>query len=106
MPNEISPGQLTPANYVAAFTRQTWAQFLGAGSRTARLRATAAGRTSRFTTGDRLLCFIDDVVRFVGVLEVTGTASPVPGDRLGRMGEFPIRVPVLISVERPLASAI
>ncbi len=52
--------------------QRTWQQFLDAGATVTGFRANKWKQVQRIAVGDHLLCYLTQVSRFVGVLEVVG----------------------------------
>ena len=75
------------------FTGTTWTEFQNAGSKVTGFRESRWNRVKKIKKGDRLLCYLTGVSRFVGVLEATGAAfrddSCIWKDQI-----FPSRLPV------------
>src|SRR5687768_572022 len=55
------------------FSPHTWQQFLDAGATVTGFRAHRWKQVQRIAVGDYMLCYLTQVSRFVGVLEVTST---------------------------------
>lgn len=77
------------------FTHETWQEFLAAGGEVSGFREKQWKSAQRVKSGDILLCYLTGIGRWIGVLEVTGTAyrdsSPIWSKNV-----FPVRLPVKI----------
>ena len=75
------------------FTGVTWNEFRNAGSKVTGFRETRLKTIQKIKEGDKFLCYLTGVSRFVGLLEVKGEAytceTPIWGDEI-----FPCRLPV------------
>ena len=80
------------------FTGVTWEEFRKAGSNISGFRESRWKTVQKIKKGDYLVCYLTGVSRFIGILEVTGTAfkdtSPVWSDE-----DFPCRLKVKPIVE-------
>lgn len=92
--------------YAVVFTESSWGLFKAAGGTTAAFPSGAWGRVAKLKSGDVLLCYMTDVMQWVGLLQVTGdpyigTEPPIWG-----VGVFPARVQVRVAEELPAGSAV
>lgn len=82
-----------PKYWTALFSGQTWQEFISAGADTAGYREARWKTVQSIQPGDRLLCYMTGVSRWVGLLEVTSAPywsnEPIWSDET-----FPCRVPV------------
>lgn len=79
------------------FTGETWDEFLKSGGKTSGYRESRWGTVQKMKVGDRLLCYLTGISRFVGVLEVI--SEPFKGtDKIWTSDTFPARVGVKILV--------
>lgn len=107
MDDEPGPGEVAERGYhVVAFTRPLWRRFRETGSTEAGFRSGSLGRTRRFSVGDVLLCYVVDGVGFVGALLVAGPAFETDDTSAWGTGDFPLRVPVEVSVALPEDEAV
>lgn len=56
--------------YLDLFTGETWDEFLAHGGHITGFRETRYGVATRVTVGDRFVCYVTGISRFVGILEV------------------------------------
>ncbi|MCC7406359.1 MAG: EVE domain-containing protein [Bdellovibrionales bacterium] len=75
------------------FTGKTWQEFLDAGGTVSGFRDGRWKAVQRMQPGDRLLCYLTGISRFVGVLEVTSGAFR-DTKKIWADAEFPCRVNV------------
>jgi hypothetical protein len=88
-----------PSKYwLDLFTAQTWKEFLDAGGTVSGFRESRRNSVRRLRPGDRLVCYLTGVSRFVGILEVTGPGY-TDSSTIWKDDVFPERVPVTV-VER------
>lgn len=97
---------MTKRNYwLDLFTGVTWEEFRKAGSKTSGFRESRWKTVQKIKKGDYFLCYLTGISRFIGILEVTGTAfkdtSPIWSDE-----DFPCRLKVKPIVELTPATAI
>ena len=87
------------------FTGVTWVEFRKAGSKISGFRESRWKTVQKIKKGDYLLCYLTGISRFIGILEVTGTAfkntSPIWSDE-----NFPCRLKVKPIVELTPETAI
>lgn len=77
--------------WLALFTGQTWDEFREAGATTVGFRAAKGTTVAKVLPGDKMLCYVTGVMRWVGVLEVIG---PSTDSRSIWAGDFPVRLQV------------
>ena len=82
------------------FTVQTYEEFQKAGARVSGFREHHWSRCQRVQNGDKLLCYLTGISRWVGVLTVTGPAYRSE-DRIWEMDMFPVRLPVEVVILLP-----
>jgi hypothetical protein len=82
------------------FTVQTYEEFQKAGTKVSGFRERQWNRCQRIQPGDRLLCYLTGISRWVGVLTVTGPAYHSE-DRIWEMEVFPVRLPVEAEILLP-----
>ncbi len=87
------------------FTGKSWQEFLNAGASVSGFREARWKTVQRLHPGDRLICYLTGISRFVGILEVTSEAyqetTPIWSDDL-----FPCRVQVKPLVTLDPATAV
>lgn len=93
------------ASYLGLFTVESWREFKRHGGAVMGFNEKKRSAASRLQPGDRILCYLSKVSAFVGVMEVAGPSyfdtKPIWSD-----GLFPVRLPVRILQELPMANAI
>lgn len=82
------------------FTVQTYEEFQKAGAKVSGFRERQWNRCQRLQPGDKLLCYLTGISRWVGVLTATGAAYR-SDDRIWEMEVFPVRLPVAAEVLLP-----
>jgi restriction system protein len=82
------------------FTVQTFEEFQKAGAKVSGFRDRQWNRCQRLQAGDKLLCYLTGISRWVGVLTVTGAAYRSE-DRIWEMDVFPVRLPVEADILLP-----
>ncbi|MBI2579372.1 MAG: EVE domain-containing protein [Candidatus Aenigmarchaeota archaeon] len=75
------------------FTGKTWQEFLDAGAEISGFREGRWKTVQKFQLGDRLLCYLTGISRFVGALEVTSETFR-DTKKIWSDAEFPCRVKV------------
>src|SRR5262245_45793164 len=75
------------------FTVQTYEEFQKAGARVSGFRERHWNRCQRILPGDKLLCYLTGISRWVGVLTVKGPAFRAT-DKIWEMEVFPVRLTV------------
>lgn len=95
----------TRTYWLDLFSPTTWQQFLEAGASVSGFRESRWKQVQQFAIGDYLLCYLTQVSRFVGVLEVVSepyrdTSHSIWDD------EFPCRVKVRVVAQLPLDNSI
>ena len=75
------------------FTVQTYDEFQKAGGKVSGFRERQWSRCQRMQPGDKLLCYLTGISRWVGVLTVKGPAYRSE-ERIWEMEVFPVRLPV------------
>jgi hypothetical protein len=82
-----------PTYWLDLFSHRTWSEFLNAGGTVTGFRASRWKTAQQIKAGDRFLCYLTGVSRWIGLLEVTGRAyrddTPIWSD-----DAFPVRLPV------------
>lgn len=83
------------------FTLETWHEFKAAGGEITGFREGRWSRARNIQPGDKLLCYVVGLYRWIGVLEVTGNPYKDDSDagRIWKKDIFPSRVPVRIVSE-------
>lgn len=84
-----------PNYWLDLFTGTSWNEFLAAGGDVSGFRSNRWTSVQKVKPGDRLLCYLTGVSRFVGILEVTGPAYRDTAP-IWTFDEFPSRLPVRI----------
>src|SRR6516225_31387 len=82
------------------FTVRTYEEFQKAGAKVSGFRERQSNRCQRIQPGDKLLCYLTGISRWVGVLTVTGPAYRSE-DRIWEMEVFPVRLPVEADIYLP-----
>jgi restriction system protein len=82
------------------FTVQTYEEFQKAGAKVSGFRERQWNRCQRIQPGDKLLCYLTGISRWVGVVNVTGAAYRSE-DRIWEMEVFPVRLPVEAEILLP-----
>jgi restriction system protein len=82
------------------FTVQTYEEFQRAGAKVSGFRERQWSRCQRIQPGDRLLCYLTGISRWVGAVTVTGAAYRSE-DRIWEMEVFPVRLPVEAEILLP-----
>ncbi len=82
------------------FTVQTYDEFRSAGAAVTGFRERQWNRCQRIQPGDRLLCYLTGISRWVGALTVTGTAYRSE-ERVWELEVFPVRLPVNAEILLP-----
>ena len=94
-----------PSYWLDLFTWKTWCEFLAAGGNISGFRESRWKSVARIKPGDRLLCYITGISRWIGVLEVTSEAyrdnSPIWADSV-----FPCRLHVEVLAELEPGTAV
>lgn len=87
------------------FSPRTWQQFLDAGATVTGFRTHRWKQVQRIAVGDFMLCYLTQVSRFVGVLEVV--SAPYQDDtKLIWDDDFPCRVKVRLIIQLPLDASL
>lgn len=95
---------MNPTYWLNLFSHKTWTEFLAAGGNVSGFRDGRWKMAQKIKPGDRMLCYLTGVSRWIGLLEVTGAAyleeTPIWED-----AAFPVRLPVkaLIALEAETA---
>jgi hypothetical protein len=82
------------------FTVQTYEEFQKAGAKVPGFRERQWNRCQRIQPGDKLLCYLTGISRWVGVVTVTGAAYRSE-DRIWETEVFPVRLPVEAEILLP-----
>jgi restriction system protein len=82
------------------FTVETYEEFQKAGAKVSGFRERQWNRSHRIQPGDKLMCYLTGISRWVGVLTVTGAAYRSE-DRIWEMEVFPVRLPVEAEILLP-----
>jgi restriction system protein len=82
------------------FTVQTYEEFQKAGAKVSGFRERQWNRCQRIHPGDKLLCYLTGISRWVGVLSVKGPAYRSE-DRIWEMEVFPVRLAVEADIFLP-----
>src|SRR5215218_5579837 len=89
---------MQPTYWLDLFTHQTWREFLAAGANVSGFRENRWKTVQNMKPGDVLLCYLTGVSRWIGLLEVTGSAfrdaSPIWSS-----ADFPARIPVKLTAK-------
>lgn len=87
------------------FSPLTWEQFLTAGATVTGFRANRWSQVQRITVGDYMLCYLTQVSRFIGILEVTSEPYQDPSRSIWD-DDFPCRVKVQMVAQLPIDASI
>src|SRR5579883_1084113 len=82
------------------FTVETYEEFQKAGAKVSGFRERQWNRCQRIQAGDRLLCYLTGISRWIGVLTVKGPAYRSE-ERIWGMEVFPVRLPVEADILLP-----
>jgi predicted RNA-binding protein len=88
------------------FSPTTWQEFLDAGGDVSGFRRNRWGAVRQIKTGDYLLCYLTQVSRFIGVLEVTSEPYLDDSKTIWKDEDFPCRVKVRIVSKLSIETAI
>lgn len=88
------------------FSPTTWQEFLDAGGNVSGFRRNRWGAVQQIKPGDYLLCYLTQVSRFIGVLEVTSEPYLDDSNSIWKDAEFPCRVNVCIITTLSIETAI
>jgi hypothetical protein len=77
------------------FTVETWEEFLAAGAKVSGFRESRQSTVQKIRPGDYLLCYLTQISRWVGVLEVTSEAY-CDASRIWKTDRFPCRLKVKV----------
>lgn len=80
------------------FTGTTWEEFLKAGGTVSGFRESRWPAVRKVKPGDRLLCYVTGISRWIGMLEVTGEPF-IDKTRIWENEEFPCRTPVKVVIQ-------
>jgi hypothetical protein len=97
---------IDPAYYVAVFTPKSWRLFLAAGGTTAGFPSNAWTRVAKLRPGDYLLCYLVEVMQWIGLIRVTGEPYSAGEPPIWGVGAFPARVPVEVVDRLPEDSSV
>ena len=87
------------------FSPRTWQQFLDAGATVTGFRTHRWKQVQRIAVGDYMLCYLTQVSRFVGALEVV--SAPYRDDSKSIWDDdFPCRLKVRLTVQLPLDTSL
>lgn len=81
--------------WTVVFTGRTWDEFIKAGGKSMGFREHRTDVVQRMRPGDRLLCYVSKVSRWIGILEVAGGLGR-DKTRIFSDESFPLRVPVKV----------
>lgn len=87
------------AYWLDLFTVETWREFKAAGGKVSGFRESRWGRVKKIKPGDRLLCYLVGLKRWVGVLEVIDEPFMSTEPRIWQSDAFPARLNVRIELE-------
>lgn len=92
--------------WVVVFTGKTWDEFIADGASELGFRERRRLTVDRMVEGDKLMCYVSGVARWIGELEVAG--KPVDAKRRIFSDEaFPVRIPVkLVTKLEPETSVV
>lgn len=88
------------------FSPATWREFLDAGAEVSGFRASRWPSVAQMKPGDYLLCYLTQVSRFVGILEVTSDPFQDASRTIWREDDFPSRVKVKSLVTLTVETAV
>ncbi|MEK0084200.1 hypothetical protein [Benzoatithermus flavus] len=84
---------MQPTYWLDLFTYETWTEFLAAGANVSGFREKRWNNVQKMNKGDILLCYLTGVSRWIGLLEVVGSAFK-DAKPIWTAGDFPARIPV------------
>src|SRR5215216_3692175 len=88
------------------FSPATWQEFLDAGGDVSGFRRNRWAAVRQIKPGDYLLCYLTQVSRFIGVLEVTSEPYRDDSKSIWKDEDFPCRVNVRIVSKLSVETAI
>jgi hypothetical protein len=92
--------------WLALFSPTTWQEFLDAGGTVSGFREGNQATVQQIKPGDYLLCYVTQVSRFIGVLEVTGESFLDKTRSIWKDDDFPCRVAVKMLASVPIEAAV
>jgi hypothetical protein len=81
------------------FTVESWNEFKRAGGNTSGFRESRWSRVQQMRPGDRLLCYVVGLKRWIGVLQVTSDPFQSTEPRIWEGDDYPSRIDVSIELE-------
>ena len=94
-----------PVYWVQVFTAKTWAQFIGNGGRITGFRESRWNHIQKIQPGDRVLCYLTGLSKWVGILEVTSEPY-LDTTRIWEEELFPCRVDVRVVDSLPVEQGV
>ncbi len=94
------------AYWLDLFTVETWREFKDAGGGVSGFRQSRWARVQKMRPGDRLLCYVVGLKRWVGVLEVVGEPWNSTEPPIWLSDSFPARIDVRIELELTLETGV
>jgi hypothetical protein len=94
------------AFWLDLFSPTTWQQFLDAGGKVSGFRRGRWSAVQQIKPGDYLLCYLTQVSRLVGVLEVVSDPYLDESKSIWKDEDFPCRVDVRIEVALSIDTAV
>jgi hypothetical protein len=96
---------MPPTYWLDLFTGETWDEFLKHGASVSGFRATQKAAASKVRPGDRFVCYVAGISRFIGILEVK-SATFYDETPVWTADPFPVRFKVAVLVDVPFENAI
>lgn len=96
---------MAPTYWLDLFSGETWDEFQKHGAKVSGFRATQKKTAEKVKPGDRFLCYVVGISRFIGVLEVQG-ATFFDESPIWASDAFPVRFKVKPIVQVPFENAI
>jgi hypothetical protein len=92
---------LERAYWVQVFTPKTWQRFIGAGANVTGFRERRWNHIQKIKAGDRILCYLTGISKWIGVLEVQSEPY-LDTSRIWEEELFPCRIEVRAVARLPL----
>ena len=87
----------TRSHWLDLFTGTTWNEFLEAGGEVSGFRESRWNTVKKIKPGDYFLCYVTGISRFIGILEVQGTAFK-DDTPIWSIADFPCRIKVKVVI--------
>jgi predicted RNA-binding protein len=96
----------TRTYWLDLFSPTTWQEFLEAGGTVSGFRESRWNTVQQIKPGDYLLCYLTQVSRFIGILEVTSEPYIDKSKSIWKDEDFPCRVNVEVAASVPVEAAV